>query len=114
MLVFELLFLVFKLLIKLLLLAFEAVFWIFYFLRQLFFKGYDATKAARSVQGGSLRCPRGHEVPTEGVAECTECGYTWEGSLWRCPNPECGAVTPFLDCPSCGLSVRSPYRIGRP
>lgn len=58
-----------------------------------------------------LRCPRGHLVETEGATySCSACGFTYEGgSQWLCPNPECGATTPYVNC-WCGLSVPSPYR----
>ena len=59
-----------------------------------------------------LTCPRGHPVPTEGgVYSCSGCGFVYEGgSQWLCPNPECGASTPYVNCPTCGLSVSSPFR----
>lgn len=58
-----------------------------------------------------LRCGRGHLLETEGATySCGACGYTYEGgSQWVCPNPECGATTPYVNC-WCGLSVSSPYR----
>lgn len=64
----------------------------------------------RLAQG--LRCPRGHLVQTEGATyTCGACAFTYEGgSLWLCENPECGATTPYVNCPTCGLSVPSPYR----
>lgn len=71
--------------------------------------------AMRSLQGGGVRCPRGHVVPLAGERyTCTRCSYTYEGSALQCPNPECRAVTVHLDCPTCGLSIRNPYRWGRP
>lgn len=64
---------------------------------------------------GPLRCPAGHEVPTEGGPfQCSACSYTYEGSILVCGHAECGATTPFVDCPVCGLSVRNPYRWGSP
>jgi hypothetical protein len=71
-------------------------------------------QVARSIRLllGGLACPRGHPVPTEGgVFTCAGCGFTYEGgSQWLCPNPECTASTPYVNCPTCGLSVPSPYR----
>lgn len=78
---------------------------------------YDIVLSRRTVEGGLLVCPRGHgfESEAEGlVFECGACKFVYEGSMFRCPNPECGATTPYVNCPTCGLSVRSPYRWGRP
>ena len=60
-------------------------------------------------------CPRGHTFETDGlVCECEACGFLYEGSVWLCPNPECPApVTNHIGCPTCSLSARSPYRLGR-
>jgi len=79
--------------------------------------GRDLVRSRRALRGGVLRCPLGHEVPTEGgTYECESCGFVYGGasaSIWRCGNPECGAVTPFVACPVCSLSCRNPYRWGR-
>jgi hypothetical protein len=78
---------------------------------------YDVARARHSLPGGKLTCPRGHAVVTEGadvVFSCNQCGFVYEGgSAWICSNPECQAVTPYLNC-ACGLSIRNPYRYGRP
>lgn len=76
----------------------------------------DFVRSRRSLAGGMLRCPRGHEIETEGgVYQCTRCSFTYRGSMLLCCNPECPSpVTAYLDCPDCGLSVRNPYRWGRP
>ena len=98
---------------KALLLALELLMWVVYYLRHAVLKGKDVVVGIRSIRSGQLRCPKGHVVPITGVWECSACSFTWEGSGLRCPNPECGALTPFLSCP-CGLSIRNPYRWGRP
>ena len=77
----------------------------------------DFVRARRALRGGVLHCPVGHEVATEGdTYECASCGYRYGGqhaSIWECGNVECQAITPFVSCPTCGLSCRNPYRWGR-
>lgn len=104
-----------KLTVKAMLLVSEAMFWLLAGLRWVTLVGIDLVRARRSMKGGVLYCPDGHEIPTDNIiCECTACGFTYKGSLLKCPNPECTApVTPFIDCPECGLSVRNPYRWGR-
>ena len=77
---------------------------------------FDFVKARRSLRGGVLHCERGHAIETEGgVYQCGRCSFTYRGSLLVCGNPECPSpVTQYVDCPDCGLSVRNPYRWGRP
>jgi hypothetical protein len=76
----------------------------------------DAARSRRRLKGGVFHCPEGHEVETEGQTyRCDACGFTYGGhaaSIWLCGNPACGAVTPWVDCPTCGLSCRNPYRWG--
>ena len=63
----------------------------------------------------AVRCPRGHIIETEGdVYQCDGCGWVYMGSILVCENVECNALTLFLNCHECGLSVRNPYRWGRP
>lgn len=101
--------------VRALLIAMEAVFWIMSLTWGLFVKVADATGAAAAVKDGVLRCPRGHAIPlSAGTYECAACKFTYEGSILKCGNPECGASTPYINCPECGLSVRNPYRWGRP
>lgn len=73
-------------------------------------------ESRKRLRGGVLRCPVGHEVETEGQTyRCDACGFVYGGgdaSIWLCGNPACGAVTPWVDCPTCGLSCRNPYRLG--
>ncbi len=82
-----------------------------------------AGKSSRIVQGaatglkstgrGIVRCKNGHTTVTAGgLYQCQGCGFVYEGSIWLCENPECKAVTPFIDCGTCGISVRSPFRVG--
>ncbi len=111
----KLVFLLFKLSFKLALFLLEVVFWCLFLLKQLFLKLFDLGKAARSVKDGILRCPRGHEIPTfGGKYECSECGWVSDSPIYECRNPECRAITPYINCPTCGLSVRNPFRVGRP
>lgn len=93
----------------------EVGFWVLGITKGILIRLFDFAIARRSMRGGKLHCPKGHEVPMEGQTwECDACGWTWEGEGWRCRNPECTApVAPFTNC-WCGLSVRSPYRWGRP
>lgn len=76
----------------------------------------DFVKSRRALRGGALHCPASHEVPTERETyECETCGFVYGGSkasIWICGNRECGAITPYVSCPTCGLSCRNPYRWG--
>ena len=64
--------------------------------------------------GTAVRCPNGHVLQTDGdVYKCEGCSYVYTGSIWLCENVECKAVTPFIQCRHCELSVRNPYRWGR-
>lgn len=76
----------------------------------------DVREARRALRGGTLHCPIGHEVATEQETyACDACGFVYGGkraSIWICGNPECGAITPYVSCPTCGLSCRNPYRWG--
>lgn len=54
----------------------------------------------------TVRCPRGHIVPTYGLTRCTACGFENEGSLWRCGH--CGSRYGHTPCPRCGLSTKNP------
>ena len=91
----------------------EGVLWLFHGTRRTVETATDAVHLARVVFGNGLTCPRGHPVPTFGTYQCSACGFTFEGSAWRCPNPECMApVSPRTECPTCSLSVRNPCRVG--
>gem|GEM_PF-2919879 len=104
----------FQLLTALMVWGAELFFWLFHFGRQGMWKGVDVVRATNSIKDGELVCPQGHVVPTENeVYECGHCGFAYVGSIWQCPNPECLAVTTYCNCPVCGLSIRSPYRLGR-
>ncbi len=96
-------------------LAVESLLWGAFALITL--RGYvlDVRRARRSLGGGRFHCPVGHVVPTEELLiECAVCNFRYEGSIWKCANPECGATTPFVSCPTCSRSCRNPYRFGRP
>lgn len=53
-----------------------------------------------------IRCAHGHTVPTYGLVRCSACGFTSEGSVWRCSN--CDARYGHTPCSTCGLSIRNP------
>lgn len=114
-LLFKLVFKFGKLFVSLLLLVCEGIIWLGYILWGLLIRIVDLIHARSSFQDGELHCPQGHLIPTFGETyECSECSAVFTGSIWQCPNPECQAVTPYINCPDCGLSVRNPYRWGRP
>lgn len=93
----------------------EGIWWLCYAARQFMLIGGDAVKSRRSLTGGVLHCPEGHPVTTEGdLYECQLCGFIYEGSVWICANPECGAITTYVKCPTCRRGIRNPYRWGRP
>lgn len=101
--------------LALLVLVVEGLFWLMHGVVVGVRFAMDFGTARASVKGGTLVCPSGHAIPTEGETyECMACKFTYEGSIFICGNPECQAVTPYVNCPTCGLSVRSPYRLGRP
>lgn len=107
----EIIFFIINLIITIL----EGCFWLMYMFYVIFIKIFDANQARNSIQNGILHCPEGHPIPTEGeVYECVTCNFTYIGSIWICANPECKAVTIYVNCPVCGISVRNPYRWGRP
>ncbi|MBI5515265.1 MAG: hypothetical protein HY909_15920 [Deltaproteobacteria bacterium] len=54
----------------------------------------------------TVRCGRGHIAPTYGLVQCSACGFTGEGSIWRCSH--CDARYGHTPCPTCGLSIRNP------
>lgn len=89
----------------------ELLFWTNHLLRQLGLKAGDAGAAIATSPKG-VWCPRGHAVDDRGTWQCEACGWVYDGSAWLCPNPECGATTPYLACGTCGRAVRSPYRWG--
>lgn len=64
---------------------------------------------SRQIFGQTLRCPRGHRLPSFGVYRCRVCGATHEGDLLGA-CPVCGASPHWLTCPRCHLAVRSPWR----
>lgn len=101
----------FKIVISSLVLLFEGVCWFVVGISNTIHLISEVVGAQRRLSGGNLQCPRGHVVPTEGMVwECESCGFRWQGSVWRCENPECHAITPFVRCFTCRVSVRNPYR----
>ncbi len=60
----------------------------------------------RRALSPTLRCPRGHVVPTYGRYACGACGAETMSSAWRCRW--CGARFGHVRCPTCGLSVGNP------
>lgn len=73
----------------------------------------DASRARSTRVGTAVRCPTGHVIETHGdVYQCDRCSFVYTGSIFVCENVECGAVTPFIECQQCQLSVRNPFRWG--
>lgn len=73
----------------------------------------DVASGIKRVDGDAVRCKHGHRTQTAGgLYQCQGCNFIYEGSAWLCGNPECRAVTPFVECSTCGVSVRNPYRLG--
>ena len=88
--------------------------WAVWLAQQLWQVAGDARAARASMKDGELRCPQGHVIPIDEIlCQCSACSFVYKGSLLRCENPECGAPTSFVTCPTCGLARRSPYRVGR-
>lgn len=94
--------------------ALEGMFWALALTRDAFSIGRDALKARQTLRAGVLYCPRGHAIIETGPFQCLACGFVADDAAFVCPNPECGASTVYLNCPTCGRSVRSPFRWGRP
>ena len=103
-----------RLSVRVMLLCLEGLCWVLLGLRELGIYLLDAGRASKLLDDGELHCSRGHVIPTENLfVECRACGFRYEGSILECANPECGATTPFLNCPTCSESVRNPFRYGR-
>lgn len=95
--------------------AVEGVFWIGHGTAKAAGVLTDAWRARHALLTGELRCPRGHVIGTAATWECGECRLTWQGEPWTCPNPECQSPdTVYVNCDTCLLSQRSPYRWGSP
>ena len=63
-------------------------------------------RAWTEIIGQTMRCPRGHIVPTYGVFEC-RCGALHEGWVFgRCRV--CRQAAGWTPCPKCKLPVRNP------
>lgn len=63
-----------------------------------------------AVVTGGVRCTCGNNVPLSGTFVCTGCDFTYEGSAFSCPNPDCPAPSASDATCACGLSVQSPFR----
>ncbi len=92
----------------------EAALWLFLGVKSLFGFGRQLSRSARAAATGVVYCPDGHAIPIgtgDVVHSCSSCGFRYRGSPLVCPNPECEApVAAYVDCPTCGLSVSSPFR----
>lgn len=87
--------------------------WVVYLLHWLGGARRDAHIATHSFDGEFAICPRSHRTRLAGVWRCGACGWTAEvDNPWRCTHRACGAVTPYIPCEICGLSIRNPYRRG--
>lgn len=100
--------------VALVLFSVEALFWFLHGVKKVVRLTADMMQARKRLPAGVLCCPKGHAIKTEREKyQCTLCGFVYtDGSIWLCPNKECGAVTLFVDCTTCGVSVPSPYRWG--
>jgi hypothetical protein len=93
---------------------FRVLFWTFYVPYWLTKRVYRATGraigAAALMNRDSLSCPAcGDEVSLVGRWECGWCGRVFDGFAFaRCPTRGCGAVPPFIECQSCGLTIDNP------
>ncbi len=105
-----------KLLVAVVLFSVEALFWLGHGAAKALRLVLDIRRARKSLPGSVLHCPKGHPCETEGLTyQCAACGFVYSGgSIWLCPNKECQAVTPFIECSTCGVSIPSPYRLGLP
>jgi len=109
----------FELTAYLLLAICESVFWLFTTVIGGAVMVSDFVKSRRAIVNGALKCPRGHNIDVHGedvTYTCGACGFTFaagQNGPWICKNVECRAATPYINC-HCGLSVRAPYRVGRP
>lgn len=103
-----------RLVFNLLLGAVEAVCWVAYATKRTIRIVEDGLNARALLSGAELRCPRGHTISADGRYRCGLCGFCYAGedAAWMCANPACGAVTPYLSCPTCGLSTPNPFRLG--
>lgn len=94
--------------------AVEGVLWILLGVKSLVGFGVQVGKSAKAAATGVLRCPDGHAILIgrgDTVHACTACGFRYRGSPLACPNPECEApIAAYVSCPTCGLSVSSPFR----
>jgi len=73
-----------------------------------------AALSRRRAGRGKLTCPQGHVFDIDDVLLECSCGFRYEGSTFLCPNKECPEPSAaFTHCPTCSLSVPSPYRFGR-
>ncbi len=93
------------------------VFWLFHGAKVASQTLTDVQDARRTMRDGALRCPDGHIILPSGIFECGACGWRWRDHAWGlvCPNPECPRpLTSYIQCTTCGLSVRNPSRWGRP
>ena len=92
----------------------EGIFWAGHGARSLAGLGVHALKAASVASTGVVHCPDGHEIEvgkSRTVHACDSCGFRYRGSPLLCPNPECEApVASHVNCPTCALSVPSPFR----
>lgn len=73
---------------------------------QVLWRWARLARAWPEIFGQTMRCPRGHIVPTYGVFEC-RCGALHEGWVFgRCRV--CRQTAGWTPCPKCKLPVRNP------
>ncbi len=93
---------------------FTILYWTFYLpllIAKLVYRGTGTLIGTVALIGrDAVRCPAcGEAVSLLGRWECSWCGRVFDGFAFRrCPGRECGAVPPFIECQSCGLSIDNP------
>lgn len=93
---------------------FKTLFWTFYLpiliTKQLYRVTGRIIGGAVLLKRDSLTCAAcGDDVSLVGRWECSWCGRVFDGFAFaRCPGRECGAIPPFIECQSCGLSIDNP------
>lgn len=66
-----------------------------------------AVSRLRYARQDFIQCPKGHNNPVFGKYECGNCGGRYDGWVWECPL--CGSPTSYINCCTCGLSIKNPW-----
>ena len=93
---------------------FKILFWLFYgpiWIGKLVYRKTGYACGELALRGcDAVRCPAcGEAVSLFARWECAWCGRVFDGfAFGRCPSRGCGAVPPFIECQSCGVSIDNP------